>query len=478
MSLRQRFGFVFVGFTLLLVLSVGLWGLQTTTKALESELDEKLLWMAGSTAAASLPGQDFAFLRPGDERDPLWQLLQLRLQSFLPFVEEAYVFHQDGYALVSTLSAADLPIGTPLTFLFAFPGALEEAWEEGRATTEIFQGDDGTLYKYAFQRLDNAPTMLGLLVKADFLDPVINLRNTIILSSLAAALLAGLLAYLLATGVSRPLERLSVAALRIQRGRWDRPVVEEKGAEVGRLSRAMERMRRGIIQRDEQLRLMLAQVAHEIRNPLGGLELFASAAMDAHEVDERRRLLNRIRKEVSSLNDIIESFLSFARPLEPQIQLHDIRRPLEEAAELLRGELNSLNGNLTIALPEQPLMARADPDHVKRIALNLLRNGVQAGREVWLSAKSEHGEIRFSVLDAGPGVPEGLRETIFQPFVTDKQQGAGLGLAIVQRLVEVNQGRILLAQTPEDRTIEEGDGTGALFRVYLQGAEDLFPEPG
>jgi signal transduction histidine kinase len=472
MSLRQRFGLVLVAFALLLVFGGGFWGLRVTSQALEEELDDKLLWMAGATAAASLPGQDFVFLRPGDERDALWQLLQLRLQSFLPFVEEAYVFHRDGFALVSTLPASELPIGTPLGFLFAFPGALEQAWEVGQATTEVFQGEDGTLYKYAFRRLDESPAMLGILVKADFLDPLLNFRNSILLVSVLAALLASALAYLLASGVARPLERLSIAALRIQRGRWDQPVSEERGREVGRLSRAMERMRRGIIQRDEQLRLMLAQVAHEIRNPLGGLELFASAAMDADDPSERRRLLGRIRKEVHSLNDIIESFLSFARPLEPELQVHDVRQPLQEASDLLRAELNANGGHLVVRLPEDPLLVRADPDHVKRVALNLLRNGVQAGKDVWLSAASHHGEVRFTVLDNGHGVPEAERERIFEPFVTDKEQGAGLGLAIVHRLVEVNGGRITLEDASMADTPEEGEGTGALFRVYLQGVED------
>ena len=65
----------------------------------------------------------------------------------------------------------------------------------------------------------------------------------------------------------------------------DEPVREERGGELGRLSRAMERMREGILHRDEQLRLMLAQVAHEIRNPLGGLELFASAAAETGDAE-------------------------------------------------------------------------------------------------------------------------------------------------------------------------------------------------
>ncbi len=108
---------------------------------------------------------------------------------------------------------------------------------------------------------------------------------------MVAAVTAILLALFLARNVARPLERLSRVAQRIQRGRWSEPV----GEELRQLSRAMERMREGIVRRDEHLRLMLAQVAHEIRNPLGGLELFAAAVGDADSPEERDRLIGRIR---------------------------------------------------------------------------------------------------------------------------------------------------------------------------------------
>ena len=98
-------------------------------------------------------------------------------------------------------------------------------------------------------------------------------------------------------------------------------------------------MRQGILERDEQLRLMLAQVAHEIRNPLGGLELFASAAADTDDPVERRRLMDRVRSEVAALNAIIDDFLAFARPLSPTREAPDLREPLREAAELARAEL-------------------------------------------------------------------------------------------------------------------------------------------
>jgi len=246
----------------------------------------------------------------------------------------------------------------------------------------------------------------------------------------------------------------------------DEPVLEEWGGELGRLSRAMERMRVGILHRDEQLRLMLAQVAHEIRNPLGGLELFASAAGESEDPEERVHLIRKVRDEITALNQIIDDFLTFARPLRPERELQDIRHPVKEAAELVQMEMKDSGGELTLAIPAHPLMARADPEHVKRVALNLIRNAAQAGKKVEVRCEPYRGEVVLFVRDDGPGIPPELEDRIFEPFVTDKEQGAGLGLAIVKRVVEANGGRVELT------TGERASGVGAEFRVYFQGGDE------
>jgi signal transduction histidine kinase len=217
-------------------------------------------------------------------------------------------------------------------------------------------------------------------------------------------------------------------------------VREERAGELRRLSRAMERMREGILRRDEQLRLMLAQVAHEIRNPLGGLELFASAAVDAMDPDERSEMLEKVRSEVVALNEIIDDFLTFARPIRPEGRFHDIRRPIQEAVELVEMEMRSGGGRFTMTLPEDPLVAKADPEHVKRVVLNLLRNAAQAGTNVGVRAEVLRGEVVITVVDDGAGIPGEILDRIFEPFVTDKEQGAGLGLAIVKKVVDGNLG--------------------------------------
>ena len=233
----------------------------------------------------------------------------------------------------------------------------------------------------------------------------------------------------------------------------------------------MELMREDVLERDEQLRLMVAQVAHEIRKPLGGIELFAAAAAVADDPGERRRLIGRIRDEVEALNQIISDFLMFARPLRVSPDAVDLRAPLLEAAELVEGEVRAGGGRLEMELPDEPLLARADPDHVKRATLNLLRNAAQAGQRVRLHAEWRNGEVAVTVLDDGPGVPADLWERIFEPFVTDKEKGAGLGLAIVKKVVEGMGGRVEagLADHPEF-------GRGARFGLYFQGFEDI-PAP-
>lgn len=466
MSIRRQFVLVLAIFAVTLT-GVGGWVTwRLTSGALEHELDEKLRLAGGAAAAVGLDGSFVLNLEPGD---PWLNAYSQRLWELRRYVADAYIFRRDGTLLVSTEDPKVMATGAKLRAIEPYPEELERAWTTGDATTPLFRGLDGRYYKYGFIRLQQSDAMLAVVMRAEFLEPLASFRRTILVGTMAAGLLAALIAAGLATTIVEPLESLSVVALRIQRGRLDEAVETERSDEIGRLARAMERMRQGIVARDDQLRLMLAQVAHEIRNPLGGVELFATAAAEAEDPEERRRLLDRVRAEIGGLNRIVDDFLSFARPMEPEPVVHDVRGPLEEAAELARREIEVRDGRLDVELPGEPLGARADPDHVKRLTLNLLRNAGQAGMRVRLRAERRDSEVLISVRDDGPGVPSDLRERIFEPFVSDKEQGAGLGLAIVRRLAEANGGRVELVELVEP-VEAEGAGTGAEFRVYFAAA--------
>ena len=492
MPLRRLYVLVLVAFAVIFTAASSWMALSVTNRALEDELDDKLLVTAGVAAETGLDATNLLHLGRGDEENFFWREAYDRLRSLVDrgYVDAAWIIRRESpaspgegtvpgggtidqpyTAIVSTESADSVPIiGTDVFIFSAYD--LSGLWENGSATSTRFEGLDGRFYKYGFARLeesdDEFDVALAVLMRADYLDPLARLRRSVLLASAITVVLSVLVAIGLATRIAKPLERLSRVALRIQRGRITRSVEVEAGVEIGRLSRAMERMRLGIIQRDEQLRLMLAQVAHEIRNPLGGLKLFSAIAADSADPQERAQLFRKIQAEVDALNSIITDFLVYARPRAPQPTLHDIRAPLREAAELVATELESRGGSLEVDLPDAQLEVVADSGQVKRMVLNLLRNAAEAGDRVWLKGAFSNGEVIVSVRDNGPGVPEPLRGRIFQPFVTSKERGAGLGLAIVAGVARAHDGRVELVAG------DGAAGNGAEFRLYLPGSE-VFP---
>ena len=205
MSLRRRFTLILMGFAVVLTLAGGWLAWRVTSDALERELDEKLRLTAGAAAAVGLNPSTFRTLSPGDEGLAAFRTVRSGVVRLQRFVEEAYVFRRDNRLLVSTEDPDSLPIGAPLRWLQAFPEELARAWEAGEATTPTFRADDGRFYKYGFARLEESDVMLGVLMPADFLEPLNRFTRILVIGSVAAAHLAALLGWVLAANIVRPL---------------------------------------------------------------------------------------------------------------------------------------------------------------------------------------------------------------------------------------------------------------------------------
>jgi two-component system sensor histidine kinase PilS (NtrC family) len=212
---------------------------------------------------------------------------------------------------------------------------------------------------------------------------------------------------------------------------------------------------------------MAAGIAHEIRNPLaaisGAVQMLHAAAYDN---DGERRLLEIVLRETKRLDDLLRDFLMFARPKEPQWRETRLRELIEETVEVFRHNPGEDRPTFECALAD--LTVRVDPDQVRQILWNLLRNaadavsadgviGVRLDREQRYDGSSL---ARLSVTDNGPGVPNDVRERIFEPFFSTKERGVGLGLATVLRIVESHGGSI---------EVDGPQGGGSRFTVWLPG---------
>lgn len=229
----------------------------------------------------------------------------------------------------------------------------------------------------------------------------------------------------------------------------------EQLAEANRnLSAAQAEVRRS--ERLAALGQLSAGLAHEIRNPLGSIKgsadlLIRFASKESAVVQE---LAGIISSEVDRTNLLVTRFLDFARPLEPRREPTDIRRVIDDAAMHAGVEIVR---EYTSSLPLIPV----DPALMEQVFINLITNAKQAsenGGAIVVRTGEAAGQTEVSVIDHGCGIPADRRETIFNPFVTTKQNGVGLGLAIVARIVDGHGGKM---------TVESEPGKGTTFRVSL-----------
>jgi signal transduction histidine kinase len=336
---------------------------------------------------------------------------------------------------------------------------IEKTRAGERVSAKLFTNAAGQPFKAAYTPLREGGqirAVLGVEGSAESLKAVQETRRVLWTIGTIGLLLAAISGIFFARQITQPLERLRQMAAAIGAGRMQ-PFLDVRGSEeVTFLGRTMEEMRQAISRREQNLRMMLAGVAHEIRNPLGGIELFAGL-LEKDVPETLRPQVQRILQEVGHLKSTVQDFLEYARPAESRHQRIELLPLFNEAREALGEPANGLTWEIEIP---NALAVRSDYLQARRILLNLLRNAIEAvegNGTVRVAAQELKQQIAISIYDTGPGVPTELAEKIFEPFFTTRAQGSGLGLALAQRLAEQNGGRVELA--PSEK--------GAHFRLIL-----------
>jgi two-component system sensor histidine kinase HydH len=196
---------------------------------------------------------------------------------------------------------------------------------------------------------------------------------------------------------------------------------------------------------------MLAQIAHEIRNPLGSIELMANLTKEdilsgKNNVD----YLNKILFELSDLKSLITAYLNYSRPYPAKPEMIELNKSFDEIFSLFKEELANKNIHFDINILNDKVMF--DPGHFKQIFINLISNSIEAiGENGTVNIVSEiiDETSYFRISDSGRGVAAENLNNLFNPFFTTKKNGTGLGLAICRKLCNQNNAQIEVTNNPE-----------------------------
>lgn len=456
--LHVRLILFFAGLLITVLALAGLSVQWTVRRALEEELGRKLESVAGA-AAAAFDSEEIGYLLASPGPRTL-EYFRGKLGHFrdLTGAERVVLFDGMNRVLLDTREGS-----TPGEELFALRFHRDETAGLGRrerSHTILFRGIDGRPTMTGFAPLirdDRVVGGVGVDGSAEFLGAVDALRRRLFQIAAAGAAATGLLAFFLAKSITRPIGGLVRASERIGEGRYDDPIPTAGSGEIGRLARTMESMRLRVVERERELKAMVAGVAHEIRNPLGGIELFAGLLADETSANpDAAKHVGKIAKEVRYLRDIVDRFLEYARPDEPHRTACEARAVLLDAAGLLESEFRTCGVRLSADGFPESVRILCDPSHFKRISLNLMRNALQAmpaGGILSVDAAPEGDRIAVRFTDTGAGIPEEIRPSVFSPFFTTREKGTGLGLSIVRQLAEANGGTVRLGRTGPEGTV-------------------------
>jgi signal transduction histidine kinase len=271
-------------------------------------------------------------------------------------------------------------------------------------------------------------------------------------------------------GWSRKIARLETALAAREAGRADFPALARTGErELDRLVDALnitgaclkdERQRSAAAERLAAVGRLAAGLAHEIRNPIAAMRLKAENALAADDDGRLKSALRANLDQVARLDALLRDLLTMTQRNQPKLVDADLTAVIEQVVETHAELAASKNIKLGAAIEDSHLVARFDVNQIRRGLDNLVLNAIQntpAGGSITLSAVRSNNQLRLRVGDTGPGVPEAIRERLFEPFVTGRADGTGLGLAIVREIARAHGGDARLIASPE----------GAIFEIEL-----------
>lgn len=286
--------------------------------------------------------------------------------------------------------------------------------------------------------------------------------------SSAIFLIGLLIIFIITRRMTNPLEKLTLAAKRIEEGDLKYRVSIRRDDEIGTLASAFDQMAERLMQRERELQdsqrvlrradrlsslgLLTAGLAHEIRNPLVAIRTFTQLLPERYEDAEFRNGFQGLAlKEVDRICGLITDLLSFARPSRRNIAPENINDVVDGITRILETQAREKDVEIKRDFAEDVPPIWVDKEQMKQVFMNLIMNAIQAIKEggsihVVTRSRSEPGDsgqfVEIEVRDTGVGIPEENLDHIFDPFFTSKEEGNGLGLSISHQIVQEHGGYV------------------------------------
>jgi signal transduction histidine kinase len=221
---------------------------------------------------------------------------------------------------------------------------------------------------------------------------------------------------------------------------------------------------------------MAAVIAHEVKNPLAGIEVMAGLLRRKIADTPDAAVLTDIIKEAKMANAIVQEVLDFVRPIRLQVEHTAVADAVQGAIHLADTKARRGDVRVSVAIPEGLPQIQADQHQLTQVFTNLLMNAYEAmdgsGHVSITASRMRHEDgadpresLLVQVADDGPGIPPDVAEKVFDPFFTTKPQGSGLGLAIVRKIVDAHDGRI-------DLRTAVGQGTTIRVTLPVSGGDE------
>jgi signal transduction histidine kinase len=353
------------------------------------------------------------------------------------------------------LATAAVLLGGEVDIRFAADSAtVFDGMDKGKLYTRndsllalLSGGSDAGFYLTAhFIPVSTRPVFISLL----------RVTGVVALVSIVSAILVGLY---LTSRAKREIDNLVSATSRVAKGDFNTPVMAYEEGEFSQLADSFSDMmvklkalqaKLGTAEKIAAWQAMGRKLAHEVKNPLTPMSISIDDLRQSYhgKLPEFDRVLDEttgtVKREITRLTKLLDQFVRFARMNPPVILDVRPRRITERISSLYRSEIDS--GRLVITEAGRRDTYAVDPEQIQQLLVNLIKNGLESAENATVELKihDSDSDVVVTVEDSGPGFPEEVLEGGFQPYLSKKEGGFGLGLVICQRIVHDHGGDIVI----------------------------------